>query len=480
MTPRVTLSYLPPGLPFILLPPNSIRSVFRSVHPEERARFFSDRGFLLALFSYFSYISYHLLSSFILCQIFVHSPPALCSASHLQGRAPQPSRYKMHTLSGRQLLTCRYWAFGPRCPDIDGSGVQTCRYAHWDTNRLADFYEQRGTCYEWFYKRFCPFGLNCSYEHRDTGVLGLSQGSKSLHISSRSYMPLTLESALVLHGLNLEIANAANRSGFNTRNQVALMDLIWSVRRIAFRHAVERPKIQRPPKHPIYPDRYRPSDPSDNTNRLRKRAREPEGRGTDTGTAPNPIDVDGDDMEGNGGGAAANSSAKRMKVTIRQICRHKVEPPTAPKILHPVYPAKLARFFNNHQDRGRTTACRTTYMPSPRSLNPPPPRPSSVRPIFNHPRPLVVPKPRDMTVVELQRIGNILKDNMEAVVECGNVMKTMYNRDDRLGDDIVYQELEQLKGKFDGCVANAEVGIKTVQKIITLIENSKDEVISLV
>ena len=87
----------------------------------------------------------------------------------------------MHSLSGRQLLTCRYWAFGPRCPDIDARNVQTCHYAHWDTGRLADFYEQRGTCYEWFYKRFCPFGVSCSYEHRDTGVMGLNQGRQFTH-----------------------------------------------------------------------------------------------------------------------------------------------------------------------------------------------------------------------------------------------------------------------------------------------------------
>ncbi len=87
----------------------------------------------------------------------------------------------MPVWSGRQLLTCRYWAFGPRCPDIDASNVQTCHYGHWDTGRLADFYEQRGTCYEWFHKRFCSFGVSCSYEHRDTGVIGLNQGGKSLH-----------------------------------------------------------------------------------------------------------------------------------------------------------------------------------------------------------------------------------------------------------------------------------------------------------
>jgi hypothetical protein len=85
----------------------------------------------------------------------------------------------MQSSANRQLLTCRYWAFGSRCPDIGADDVQTCPYGHWDTGRLAGFYEQRGTCYEWFQKRACPFGASCSYEHRETGIMGLNQGSKS-------------------------------------------------------------------------------------------------------------------------------------------------------------------------------------------------------------------------------------------------------------------------------------------------------------
>jgi hypothetical protein len=114
-------------------------------------------------------------------------------------------------------------------------------------------------------------------------------------------------------------------------------------------------------------------------------------------------------------------------------------------------------------------------MPSPRSPDFPAPRPSSVGPIFDSPR-LLVANPRNRTVLELEKVGNTLKDNVEAVVECGRVMKAMYNRDERLCDDLIYKELEYLKGKFDTCLSDAELGVKTVEKIISLIEDNKDHV----
>ena len=282
---------------------------------------------------------------------------------------------------------------------------------------------------------------------------------------------------LVLHGLNLEIADAANRSGFNTRNQGALMDLIWSVRRIAFRHAVERPKVQRPPKHPIYPDRYRPGDSSDNTNRPRKRGREQEAPRTGIGTSSNPIDLDAADLQVNDGGTAANSSAKRIKVDAGQIGRHKVELPERPKVLNPVHPTKFPNSSNGRQERGRATARTTPFIPPPRSQNLLPPRPSSDEPVFNSAGPLVA-KPREITVVELQKVGNTLKDNVDAVLECSKVMEEMYSRDERLGVDTIYKELVRLKNTFDSYLGESEVGIKTVKKIVGLLEDDTDRVMT--
>ena len=80
----------------------------------------------------------------------------------------------MHVISGRKLLTCRYWAFGERCPDH----VTDCPYAHWDTGRLSDYFEQRGTCWDWAHGDRCELGTRCLFEHRDTGMMGIKDGSK--------------------------------------------------------------------------------------------------------------------------------------------------------------------------------------------------------------------------------------------------------------------------------------------------------------
>lgn len=369
----------------------------------------------------------------------------------------------MHMLSDRRLLTCRYWAFGPGCPDIGARNIQTCPYAHWDTGKLADFYEQRGTCYEWFCKRSCPFVAGCSYEHRDTGVMGLHQGSKFASTLYSPQFPLKQDAVLILHGLNLEIADAARRSGFNTRNHAALMDLIWSVRRITFRHGVERPTINRPPRHPIYPDRFRPGNGSDKTQTVGKRGRVLEKPRMGSGTHDDPIDVDDEEWETNGGGTAAKRPVKRLKVVAEHFNPHRAELPLRPKILNPVYLWKTS-----------TTSSKTTYPPSPRSRNLPS-RAPSVRPIVDEPRALLA-APLDMTIVELQKVGNTLKDNVDAVVKCGKTMKALYDRDDRLGDEVIYKELEGLKNIFDNCFRDAKVGMTTVQKVIGFLEGNEDRV----
>ena len=76
----------------------------------------------------------------------------------------------------KKLLTCRYWALGPGCPNVV-NGIDSCEYAHYDTGRLASPFDQRGTCLEWSKLSYCP-KVACWYEHRHTGVTGLNQGSK--------------------------------------------------------------------------------------------------------------------------------------------------------------------------------------------------------------------------------------------------------------------------------------------------------------
>jgi hypothetical protein len=105
----------------------------------------------------------------------------LTSASYFLRANPlaQPIQNKMQVIAGRKLLTCRYWAFGPRCPNIDATGVDTCDYAHWDTGNLSNFYQQRGTCWYWANPKFeCWWGIACSFEHRETGYMGVHHGSK--------------------------------------------------------------------------------------------------------------------------------------------------------------------------------------------------------------------------------------------------------------------------------------------------------------
>lgn len=72
-----------------------------------------------------------------------------------------------------------------------------------------------------------------------------------------------------MNGLNLDIATAAGKSGFNTHNHSALFDLIWSVKRVALRVSKGAPLNRPPPRDPVYPDRFRPSGVGDNTKRKR-------------------------------------------------------------------------------------------------------------------------------------------------------------------------------------------------------------------
>lgn len=71
--------------------------------------------------------------------------------------------------------------------------------------------------------------------------------------------------------MDLEIAQVCAQAGFNTWHHNALLDLIWSVKRVARRTIAEQISgSQRRPQDSIYPDRYRPSGLGDNTSRKRK------------------------------------------------------------------------------------------------------------------------------------------------------------------------------------------------------------------
>lgn len=74
---------------------------------------------------------------------------------------------------------------------------------------------------------------------------------------------------ITLNGFNLEVATAAGNAGFNTYDHAGLFDLIWAVKRVALRASKNTNLDQRPPKDPVYPDRFRPSGLGDNTKRKR-------------------------------------------------------------------------------------------------------------------------------------------------------------------------------------------------------------------
>lgn len=85
-------------------------------------------------------------------------------------------------------------------------------------------------------------------------------------------------------------------------------------------------------------------------------------------------------------------------------------------------------------------------------------------------------KPCDPTMIELQKVTNTLKDNIDAVMTCTNVLKNVYDHDDRLSKSMVYNELETVKGKFDSCIDDTEAGLNAVKKIIILLEDSRENV----
>jgi hypothetical protein len=196
----------------------------------------------------------------------------------------------MPTLAQCRRLTCRYWAFGPHCPDVTPGGRNDCKFAHSDTGTLATTHDQPGTCLAWSRDGHCfaAFGtgaMRCPYEHRDTGVTGLYQGGKFL---SWPQSPVSLINIVIaLSEPEKEIADAAHAAGFDTFNHEALYDLIWAVKRQAIHMARDNPapahRRSPAPPHPIYPDRFRADGFRDNTraqrpfkNAKRKRANERE------------------------------------------------------------------------------------------------------------------------------------------------------------------------------------------------------------
>lgn len=246
------------------------------------------------------------------------------------------------------------------------------------------------------------------------------------------------------------------------------MDLIWAVRRIAFRHAVEVPRIQRPPKHPIYPDHYRPGHPSDNTKRARNHARKPIKQGKSIAKSGAATHSDGDEDERSGARSTVKLSATKTNSCPGQIGRHQVELPNRPKSLTQTHRRAVPTSLAREGDRAAGT---TTHQGPAKSPNLPPRGPSQAQAvsILNSFSRISVTSPQDATISQLHTVSNTFRDNIDAVVECISLMRTMYSKDKRLAEDTIYRELEQLKKSFDSCITDAESGTKSIDNVILVL-----------
>lgn len=269
---------------------------------------------------------------------------------------------------------------------------------------------------------------------------------------------------LELAGLNSQIADAARKSGFDTRNHVALLDLIWSVRRVAFTHGVTKPSLQPPPKHPTFPDRYRPGVQGINSGNSRKRTREAEAE-TQTqteahGTPSTPFNLEAESEDK----SFIPAAPKRQRTTFGLI----VNPTATKSASGPPNPVHPSRFPNSHlknvKARGKENIppARTMYMPSPRSLNLPPPQESLYAPrlaslalVSTNTQPqLQLSKPHYPTeafsqqqesLYKLCRVSQRLSDNLGTISDCQRVMKALYDADDIMRHRDVFNLLLKLR-----------------------------------
>ncbi|KAK5193261.1 hypothetical protein LTR92_006630 [Exophiala xenobiotica] len=84
-----------------------------------------------------------------------------------------------------------------------------------------------------------------------------------------------LAAAIELGGPELQIANAANKAGFDTFNHEALFDLIWAAKQAAMTPRANRPGPASIPQGPLYPDRYRPKGSANYLKRGKPRTKKP-------------------------------------------------------------------------------------------------------------------------------------------------------------------------------------------------------------
>ena len=271
----------------------------------------------------------------------------------------------------------------------------------------------------------------------------------------------------MLSGLNLQIADAAVKSGFNTLDQVALLDLIWSVRRVAFTHAVKWPRVKRPPPHPIYPDRFRPSGEGDNTRKPHKRCRDEYNhrpRHHTQGTFVNPIDLDADGVKQETG-----FDVKRRKLHEGQVVRHTIKTPPSGRNVNPIHSSHLDGVVRSNVDKRSSTIS----VPSPPSLDVPAARESSHVPRLYPQPPLCDQSIEAQTSHGLRNVKVALRENGFAVEKCRDTMRRLFEMNADLWAGEVFDVLVQLKETMDVCTQGALNGVRYIEMVENDLRDSK-------
>ena len=228
----------------------------------------------------------------------------------------------------------------------------------------------------------------------------------------------------------------------------------------------------------------------------RKRVREGEVQGH--GTSSHPIDLDTDDTE-NWNSPLNPAGPKRQKTRTGLILNPTARKPACGP-LNPVHPS---RFPNQRlctikaEGKENVPPGRTTFMPSSRSLNLPPPRNSpSAQKLFplallraNSGRQLERVRPRNPiqgfngqqeTLCELHRVGKTLSDNLDTTRECQRIMKTLYDADDQVRHPDVFEMLVKLRNDMEESEKGNLKALGDVDHIIGFLNRGgKDSVVSI-
>ena len=305
-------------------------------------------------------------------------------------------------------------------------------------------------------------------------------------------MSLTVSfTELQLDGLNLQIAEAAVKSGFDTLNHTALLDLIWAVRRVAFGHGVAKPSNQRPPKHPDYPDRFRPCESQKDSYQKRekpsqKRRRAPETQNINKGTASDPVDLD-KDIDSLKKEQNSPPWHKRRKISYGDLC---YKPAPAPgdlaAIKHSVFPnsrirAPSYRLKQPRKWQGRSTQRSSISTAAPRphlptlqsSLSPPPFIAGSYQ-AFAFGRSIEKTTIQEQQALpDLRHVKKSLGQNADAVVDCLDIMKDLFDTNSELRKDGVMDALIKLKDDMMTCRAGAAAAMEDVDEIVDFVHCRK-------